>query len=252
MKKLYEKKPVLFAVCWIAAYCLVMTAIKGRFGYESVWMLLALLVFAAAITVCVKACRMEARCGLTGWPKKTKRYLYFLPMWILATGNLWDGFALSYPGMAQVVAVLSMLAVGYVEEMIFRGFLFRALLSREKTAAAIVISALTFGMGHIVNLLTGQAGVDTLIQILFAISWGFILTMVFYRCGSLLPCIAAHAMIDVFSLFGKDGTLADRVYVGATVVVSIAYCVYLARLDRAAPAETIPLNNNGGIENNDR
>ena len=235
--KLYEKKPILFSLCWIAAYCLVMTVIKARFGYESVWMLLALLVFAAAITICVKAGRMEKNCGLAGWPKETKRYLYFIPMWILATGNLWDGFALSYRGMAQAVAVLSMLAVGYVEEMLFRGFLFRALLSREKTAAAIVISALTFGMGHIVNLFAGQAGINTLIQIIFAISWGFILTMVFYSCGSLLPCIVAHAMIDAFSTFGKDGVLADQIYVGATVVTAIVYCIYLARLGRAASIE---------------
>lgn len=237
MKKLYDKKPVLYAVLWIVAYCLVMTPVKGQFGDESVWMLLALLVFAVTITICVKACRMEERCGLSGWPKETKRYLFFIPMWVLATGNLWDGFDLAYRGMAQVIAVLSMLIVGYVEEMLFRGFLFKALLSRGKATAAIVISAVTFGMGHIVNLLAGQTSLDTLIQIIFAVSWGFILTMVFYKCGSLLPCIAAHAMIDVFSLLGKDGTPADQIYVGATVIVAVIYCVYLMRLDRAAPAE---------------
>ncbi len=120
-----------------------------------------------------------------------------------------------------------MILVGYVEEMIFRGFLFKAMLSSGKPAAAVIVSSLTFGMGHIVNLLAGQATLETLIQIVFAVSWGFILTMVFYRSGSLLPSIAAHAMIDVFSVLARDNALADRISVCATVVIAAVYCVYL-------------------------
>ena len=40
MRKLYEERGILFAVLWIAAYCLVMTPIRGSFGWDSVWMLL--------------------------------------------------------------------------------------------------------------------------------------------------------------------------------------------------------------------
>lgn len=230
MQKLYEKHEVLFAVLWIVAYCAVLAPIKERFGFGSVWMLLALLVFAGAITAFVKASHTEDKYGLALWPRDTKRFLYFLPMWILATGNLWGGFAPSFRGTELVTAVLSMSLVGFVEEMLFRGFLFKALLAKEKTAAAIVVSSVTFGMGHIVNLFAGQASLETFVQIVFAISWGFILTMVFYKSGSLLPGIIAHAMIDVFSLFGTDNALADQIYVGATIVTAIVYCGYLAKL----------------------
>lgn len=230
MRNLYEKKPILFAVLWIVAYCLVMTPVRGSFGDGSVWMLLALAVFAAAITVFVKASHAEKACGLADRPKNARACLYFIPMWILATGNLWDGFSLSYHGMTQVIAVLSMLLVGYVEEMLFRGFLFKALLSRDRADLAIVVSSLTFGMGHIVNLLAGQAGFATVVQIVFAVSWGFILTMVFYKSGSLIPCIIAHAMIDAFSLFGADNERMDWICIGVTVVAAIVYCAYLSRL----------------------
>ena len=230
MRKLYEKQELLFAVLWIAAYCTVMAPIKGRFGFGGVWMLLALLLFAGAITAFVKANHAEEKYGLAGWPKDTGRFLYFIPMWILATGNLWDGLAPSCRGAELMISVLCMTLVGFVEEMLFRGFLFKALLAKGKTVTAIVISSVTFGIGHIVNLFAGQASFETFIQILFAMSWGFILTMVFYRSGSLLPCIIAHAMIDVFSLFGADNALADQIYVGATIVVAIVYCGYLARL----------------------
>ena len=236
MQKLYEKQEVLFAVLWIAAYCTVIAPIKQRFGIGSVWMLLALLAFAGSITAFVKASHAEEKYGLAGWPRDTKRFLYFLPMWILATGNLWDGFVPSCRGTELLISVLCMSLVGFVEEMLFRGFLFKALLAKEKTAAAIVVSSVTFGMGHIVNLFAEQASFETFVQIVFAISWGFILTMVFYKSESLLPGILAHAMIDVFSLFGADSALTDQIYVGATIVTAIVYCSYLAKLKNTGPA----------------
>ncbi len=230
MRKLYEKKEILFAIIWIVIYCVVLGTIRGDLGDESIYMLLALVAFTAGIIAFVKAYHLEEKYGLAGWPKGMKRYLFFIPMWILATGNIWDGFSLSYKGASQVIAVLSMILVGFVEEMLFRGFLFRAMLGKDKTIVAIIVSAATFGIGHIVNLFTGQAGFDTVMQIIFAISWGFILTMVCYKSGSIIPCIIAHSMIDALSLFGSDNELVDWIYVGTTIVVAVIYCIYLGRL----------------------
>ncbi len=241
MYKLYEKKEVLFAVLWIVAYCVIVGTMRGNFGDDSIHMMLALIAFTAGITAFVKVYHLEEKYGLAGWPKNMKKYLFFLPMWILATGNIWDGFAPSDQGVSLVFAVLSMILVGYVEEMIFRGFLFRAMLKENKTVVAIVVSAVTFGVGHIVNLFTGQASFETVIQIVFAVSWGFILTMVCYKSGSIIPCIIAHSVIDALSVFGADNELADWIYIGATIVVAIIYSVYLGRIssektDKDAPA----------------
>ena len=215
MRKLYEKKEILFAVLWIVVYCVVLGTVRGNFGDESIYMLFALAFFSAGIIAFVKANHLEEKYGLVGWPKDMKKYLFFIPMWILATGNIWDGFAPSYQGAELVIAVLSMSLVGFVEEMIFRGFLFKAMLEGDKTIVAIIVSAVTFGIGHIVNLFTGQASFETVMQIIFAISWGFILTMV---------------LIDVLSLFGADNELIDWIYIGTTIVGAIAYCLYLSRI----------------------
>ena len=229
MKKLYEKNEVLFAVLWILVYCFVLVPIRGNFGDESIWMTLALLLFAAGITIFVKSNHLEEKYGLTGWPKNTRRFLYFLPMWIIVTGNLWGGVSPAYKGTAQLFAVLSMALVGYVEEMIFRGFLFKALIPKNGIVTAIIISSVTFGMGHVVNLLTGQGNLETIVQIIFAVSLGFLFTMVFYKSGSLLPCIAAHSLIDVFSKFAVPSETADKIYVGMTIILAIAYSIYLSR-----------------------
>lgn len=72
MRKLYEKKEILFAVLWIVAYCVILGTIRGNFGDESIYMLLALLVFTAGIIAFVKANHLEGKYGLAGWPKDMK------------------------------------------------------------------------------------------------------------------------------------------------------------------------------------
>lgn len=231
MRKLYEEKEVLFAMLWIVAYCLVFGTIKGSYGYDSPLAAAALFVFAAGIGLFVKRNHLEEKYGLAGWPKDTKRFLYFIPLWILSTGNLWGGAQMNYHGTGLAFAVLAMALVGFVEEMIFRGFLFRGMLAEGKPAPAVIVSSLTFGIGHIVNFLTGQAGFETAVQIVFAVSLGFVFTMVYYKSGNLVPCIIAHSLIDVFALFTTDSIVADWIYVGAAVVVSIIYCIFLSKVD---------------------
>lgn len=231
MRKLYEKDEVMFAVLWILVYCFALNPIRGNLGDDSIWMTIVLLVIAVLATAFIKNNRLEKKYGLTGWPRNTKRYLFFIPMWILATGNLWGGFGIAYDGIGQVFAVVSMILVGYVEEVIFRGFLFKALISKNGIKPAIIISSVTFGLGHIINLLSGQASLETVIQVFFAIAWGFIFTFVFYKCGSLIPCIIAHSLIDVFSLFVNEShsNMTGRIYMGVTIAVAIVYGIYLAK-----------------------
>ena len=239
MEKLYAKNEVLFAVVWILVYCLALTPIRAKLGDTSPWMTLALLLLSSAAFLFIRSSRLTEKYGLNGWPKNTKRFLFFLPMWILATGNLWGGIAPRYSGMPQAFAVCSMILVGFAEEVLFRGFLFRALLKENSTVSAVVISALTFAIGHIINLFSGQATLDTLVQIAFAAGWGFIFTMVTYKSGSLLPAILAHAMIDVFSVFcSSDSEALSLIYSGLTVAVAVCWCIILAKQPQNQPDDS--------------
>lgn len=232
MKKLYEKNEILFAVLWIVLYCVLAAFARGEYGDDSVQMLAVMVAIAAGITVFIKGNHLEEKFGLARWPKNGKRYLYFVPIWIAATGNLWGGIGMDYSGVHQLYAVLSMLLIGYVEEVIFRGFLFRAMLPKDGVKISVTVAAVTFGIGHILNLLTGQASLETVCQVVFAIAWGFLFTLVCYKSGSLLPCILAHSAVDVFSTFGCNSTTMDWVYIGATIVIALLYCPYLIRLPK--------------------
>ena len=100
---------------------------------------------------------------------------------------------------------------------------------------AVVVSALTFGMGHIVNLLTGHATAETLVQMVFAVAWGFMFTFAYLKGGSLLPCIAIHGLIDAFSVFSRDNEIAHWAYIVATVAAALVYCLYLSKQPTPEP-----------------
>lgn len=229
MKELYEKSELGFAILWIIAYCVISIPIRGALGDESPAMMLGLAVIAAGILAFVKKFGLEEKYGLVKWQGSAGDYLFFIPMLILMTGNLWGGAGAAYSGAAQALAVVSMLLVGLIEELIFRGFLFRALLKKDPAPVAIAISAVTFGVGHLVNLLAGQGGMESLLQVFFAVAWGAMFTFVFYKSGSLWVCIAVHGLVDVFSKFAAQESNSDGVYVVVTILVSIAYCRYLSR-----------------------
>lgn len=231
MKKLYQKNESLFAILWIVVYCALTIPIRGELGDESVWMLVALAAIAVAATAFILGNGLQAKYGLDRWPTRLAKYWYFIPMLVLSTGNLWGGFAVAYSGTAQVCAVLSMMLIGYVEEVIFRGFLFKMMLRKNGVKSAIIVSAVTFGIGHLVNLLAGQPTLESVMQVLFAVAWGFIFTLAFYKSGSLWPCIIVHALVDVFSKFAGSNLTMSWVYIIATIAVAAVYCPYLGRLE---------------------
>ena len=235
MRKFYETKPVLFAILWIVIYVVLVAPLRGSYGDGSLQMLLGLVAVSAALLAMIRFLGIEKELGMTRWLQNGKALLWLLPMWVLSTGNLWGGVGLRYAGINTLMAVLSFLLVGVVEEIVFRGFLFNGMRRTGKLPVAVVVSALTFGMGHIVNLLTGHATTETLVQMIFAVSWGFMFTFAYLKGGSLLPCIAIHSLIDVLSVFARDNVVAHWIIIVATVAAALVYCLYLRKQPTPEP-----------------
>lgn len=234
MKKIYEKSEIWFAVAWIILYVVVMGDFRDSFGDENIYTTLGLLAIAAALLLFMLKNSLGVKYGLVR-THDSRRLLYFLPMVIPCTLNLWCGVTMHYDLGYQMIAVTNMAIVGFVEELIFRGLLFRAI-EKKNVTRAIIISAVTFGAGHIVNLLLGQASLDTMLQIAYSIALGFAFVMMFYRSGSLFPCIIAHAAIDITWKFSNQNLSAQAEavfnYLGSAlvIVVSVGYAAYLYRI----------------------
>ena len=231
MKKLYEKSEITFAILWIVIYTVGMGTLKSNYGLDSLWQMLGLMVISAAMFLFVSRNGLMEKYGLAGWAKNSKVMLWFIPLWIFSCLNLFSGFRPDYPMPGLIYAAVSMALVGFVEELLFRGFLFKAMLKDGNVKAAVIISSVTFGLGHILNLFTGQDLIETLNQVVFAVSVGFVFTLVFYKSGSLLPGILAHSFIDASSVFASDegSQLLNMILHIVIIVVSLAYCLYLAK-----------------------
>lgn len=230
MRKLYEKSEILFALFWIVLYTVVMGNLRNL-GDDSRHMMTGLIVISALMLLFVWKNGLMEKYGLFAWAPNSRAMLWFLPLWIVASCNLWGGISPSYPLPGQIFAVISMAFVGFAEELIFRGFLFKAMLKDSSVKTAVVVSSVTFGLGHILNLFTGHELTETLMQVVFAIAFGFMVTMAFYKSGSLLPCILSHSLTDVFSLFAAEEVSSLLNWTVHIVMIAAAavYCLYLAK-----------------------
>lgn len=191
MKKLYEKNKLTFAIVWIVVYCVLQSlanplnkAIGVAYAASAAFCVLQTVVLFAFI----RKNNLQKRYGLCKSSVPAWRFLYYAPLVILASGNLWNGVALNYTPMETVCRIVCMLCVGFLEEVIFRGFLFKAI-AKDNIKSAVIISSVTFGIGHIINLFNGSSMnlVGNLCQIVFAIGGGFLLVTIFYCGGSLHP-----------------------------------------------------------------
>ncbi len=232
MKKLYEKSEITFAIIWIVAYVVLLSIADGisdSMGIQKVITAPLCLAIVAVLLVWISYSGLREKYGLVSVKLSGKEYLWFIPLIVLSSTNLWRGVALNMSVAESVLAVVSMLCVGFIEEIIFRGFLFRAM-SKDGVKSAVIVSSLTFGIGHIVNLLNGAELVPTLLQICYAVALGFLFTIIFYRSGSLIPCIASHSAINSLSVFGGESSMTFSITVSLImIVVSLLYAVWIIR-----------------------
>ena len=213
MKKLYEKNELTFALVWIGLYVVVMNiALLFCGGFDNLASKTAPQVLVPVICICILAVfstvwiiqnGLSEKYGLCRFKSNWKRFLYFLPLIIMSCINLKNGLGLTAPLAVALLMMVNLAVAGYVEEIIFRGFLFRAM-SKDNLRSAIIVSAITFGAGHIVNLANTADTLGVLLQVCYAIVIGFLYTIIIYKGGSLWPCITSHMFVNGSSTFALE------------------------------------------------
>ncbi|MBP3589651.1 MAG: CPBP family intramembrane metalloprotease [Muribaculaceae bacterium] len=175
--------------------------------------------------------------GLTRPTLTLRQSLCYLPLVLLSTASLWSGVSMQLSAVETALYILSMIGVGITEEIIFRGLLFRAL-ARDNLKTAVIVSSVTFGVGHIVNLLSGAPLLSTLLQIVYASAAGLLFTVILLKSGSLLPCILSHCVINSLSAFSVTASPAHELIVAAAMTaLSVLYAVWILRQPPKASPE---------------
>lgn len=247
MKKLYEKSELTLTLILIGVYSLSQSfaqSLNQAIGVEYSASSLLLIALTAVLATFIVRNGLQTKYGLCKANAPASKFLWFIPLAILVSRNLWLGAVENLTGWDLAGYLCAMLCVGFVEEILFRGMLFRAL-EKDNRKTAIIISSVTFGLGHILNMFNGVQN-DWLVnacQVIGAIAIGFLFVMIFDRGGSLWPCIIAHSGIDMVSAFANEAAVQAQpqlrvLLLGALLVLIALYMLWLNRaLPRKAPQD---------------
>lgn len=235
MKALYRKSELWFALAWIIAYCVLASIgdnLSAAIGIEKSITLPILIVLSAVAYLFVKKNHLLSKYGLCKPAIPASKVLFYVPFIALLTVNLWYGFSMNLSPLETVFYILSMFCVGFLEELIFRGFLFCAM-AKDDLKSAVIVSSVTFGIGHIVNLVNGSGAelLPNLLQVIYAIAIGFAFVMIFYKTKSIHPCIVIHGVFNALSAFSNEAAITPQRHIISCVFMVLltgTYAVYLA------------------------
>lgn len=241
MKKLYEKSELTFALVWIVIYCVLQpigNLLSQKIGLEYSANAILCVLQAIILFSFIQKNNYLKRYGLCKSSLPARYFLYYVPLIILATGNLWFGIAINDSIAIIIYRIIFMLYVGFIEEIIFRGFLFKAM-EKKNVKSAIIVSSLTFGIGHLLNLFTGMNLINNLCQIIFAIAVGFLFVTIFYRSGTLLPCIIVHSTINILDSFANVSEITIEKQIAYCLILTLITIIYTLFLTKTLPQKQI-------------
>lgn len=189
-------------------------------------------------------------------PWSSLRVLIFPAFYLLifAAGALFVG--LPAPAIIGILAI-NTLAVGFSEELMFRGVLFRALHEKLATWPAIWVTSLLFGSVHVLNGLTTGDFAGSTIQATTAFMSGVFFLAVVLRTGSIIPAMLFHAAWDFLLLTTAAGapspsiasptapSMMDMLVPILVVAPNFLYALFLLR---GIGKRTGPLSSGSGIK----
>lgn len=244
--KIWKKNELPFALLWIAVYMMgnsLSAKLSGTLGIKGCATAIFHLSAGLFLFIWIKKNGLMVRYGLCRARLPAKRFLWYIPLIIFSSGNLWNGVEAPRSAADAVFSICSMIGAGFLEELLFRGFLFRAL-SQNGVKRGAVISSAAFGLVHIVNLFNdrGTEFFQAVWQIIFATAFGFLCAVIFHRGKSLWPCILAHAAFNTAAIFAKEAEITDSTRIlqnAATLALLIGYLWVLTK--------TLPEDGTGDI-----
>lgn len=239
MKKLYEKSELTFAIVCIVIFSILQSLanpLNKIIGIESSANAFFNIILTVILVFFIKKNELFEKYGLCKTSIPAQKFLWYLPLFLLASHNLWNGVTVNFPLADTVCYICYMLCVGFVEEVLFRGFLFNAI-AKDNPKTAIIISSVTFGLGHLLHLVNGSGMelVANLCQVVGAIAIGFLFVTIYYRGGTLFPCIITHSAIDAVSAFANEVGLDVETRILFSMSQLIIVVVYTLILTKTLP-----------------
>ena len=225
MEKLIKKHETIFCIILIAIYLIINSYCMQNFGTEDYRTTIINTTFSIALITIIILLNRTKYYGLTK-VTNPKQYLYFIPLLLIVSVNLWNGININNSPNEIIFYILTMINIGFIEEIIFRGFLFK-MMAKDNIKTAIIVSSITFGIGHIINLFNGAELIPTIMQICYAISIGYLFVIIFHKSKSLIPCIITHCLVNSLSIFNIENSPLFYIESAFLIIVPLLYAIYI-------------------------
>lgn len=202
-----ERRPVLFGFAMLMSLFvlygltqLLMGSLSGKLSPD-VLNVLASAVVSLGFAVLTTAMGWWREAGFRA--PRSWRDLRVLWLPALAVVSIYRGV---HVGTTSEVLLLVAAAVltGFLEEVIWRGLVMRALLP-SGVNRAVLLSSVLFAAMHLSRLLGGAALSDTLVQLVIATTTGIFMAAITLRTGSIWPGILYHTLHDLLVWVGHGG-----------------------------------------------
>lgn len=231
MKKFYNKNEILFTITFIIIYVVggsIFGQITNDFTINTLISLLFYFILTTFLIIFIKNNNLINYYGLTKPIIKNKKMLYYIPLLLIVSCNIWLGIHFNLNFIDTIFYILMMFFVGILEELIFRGFLFKAM-EKDNLISAIIVSSVTFGIGHIVNLFNGSGAnlIQSICQVCYAIAIGFLFVIIFYKTKSIIPCIIAHFIMNALSAFSNPVMNEPTINIIISIILIIIPLLYM-------------------------
>lgn len=228
----YRAASLLFAVA-VIVFLVVGTAVTLlELAPWSLQIISFVLLSGVCFTLLAKN-RWWSAIGLRPPYQRRLLWLFWLPF-VPVIGNLLDGVQSTDSAQILLFLVMALLS-GFVEEILFRGLILRALLPTGIWRAALISAAL-FGSMHILNVLTMSNPIYALLQVGYAAAIGFAYAALVIRTGTLWPLILAHCLTNFAGFMAANGAglagpvaMREFIFAAAYIALFSAYGIYLLR-----------------------
>ena len=187
---------------------------------------------ASVLVVVIAACMIRRRnaheYGLTRGEYKGN-LKYVIPMLFLGVVNIPYVILGTYSGIPFVVALILVACIGIMEELIFRGYVFRAIELRFGENKAVIFSSILFGLIHLLNLVfyRGVMPVSSvLLQVFYAAMIGLMFAVLRTKVKSIYPGMLIHALLDLLCVvFTGDLFIYD--VIGSLICCAVGLVYYI-------------------------
>lgn len=254
MTKTYTQKHPFIAAFLVALICTFITAfgsaIPQIFELEDDPQLLVMIGFLiissiVGIIIMKKSRFTVSEFGIRrsekGSARKVGWYLPLVVMEILPI--LAFGFSPEVMLQQYIIILLFTVAVGFNEEIYFRGLALK-FMEEKGRKKAILWTSIIFGTLHLINALNGKTNLYLVLQMFFAFIVGFVLAEIVFITKSLWIVILWHAAHDyISSITGDLLNTKALIVLAIQVVILLAYAVCIWKKSTEETLVTPQANN---------